>query len=769
MSARILRALRRFGLAPAVLAVACAAPAPKPPPSLPTTPETPLPIPTVSVAPPQPAAPSGVLYRVGLKSDLTEFVAGTAGTVWVVVSGQRAELVQGPITLRPGGAPAAVSGGAAAPAPPASSAAPAPSFQIQAGAFSQEEPAKKLGDRLAAQYGTPASVAFSADRGLYRTLIGAFASRAEADAFLATMKTGGQDGFVVPGAPRPPTAASAAAAAPASVTVSGGATGPFDLPSPVDLFAPAPDVRVAVDGVAYRGSLRVAVNPRGLLNVVNRVDLEEYLDGVVPAEMGPKRFDAIEGLKAQAVAARTYAMAHRGQFEAEGYDICPGPKCQAYGGASAEDPLSNAAVDATRGLVLAYQGQFADALFVSTCGGVTENVENVFSGGPVPYLVSVPCGELPSVEIAGARMPRDGGGEPRGALAWRGYALRRYAASKSSPRASSLEAAQRLAGVAVRGAPPAKLSPSAIYPALITEFGLTEAKAVHLTPLDEAYYAEHPSAVAGLTGEARNAYEFLLRFRFAGDLIPPAGRDLTEEEYAGLLLSVALRLQGVTEGNGRFLSREGSNLWIKTAEGRQGLPVDPEIPLARRAGSVYYPTSSLTLRPGDHLRWLRAGSRVLALWVELEADGPDDERDSAWTEWVRRVPARELARRMAGRIAGTEVREITVLKRSPSGRVIEMRVKTDVAEAVFKRFDLRQAVEMPEMLFTVSRVEDPDGQVEFVFLGRGWGHGVGLCQNGAFGMALSGQTYDQILRHYYTGIEIVPISAVAAPAAPSTR
>ncbi len=709
--------------------------------------------------------PPGVLYRVGLKSDLTEFVAGTAGTVWVVVSGQRAELVQGPVTLRPASSAAAPAGSGAATAAPA--AAPASSFQIQAGAFSQEEPAKKLGDRLAAQYGTTASVAFSADRGLYRTLIGAFATRADADAFLATMKTGGQDGFVVPGASQP--AAAAASPSSASITVSGGATGPLELPSPVDLFAPAPDVRVSVDGVTYRGSLRIAVNPRGLLNVVNRVDLEEYLYGVVPSEMGPKRFDAIEGLKAQAVAARTYAMAHRGQFDAEGYDLCPGPKCQAYGGAAAEDPLSNAAVDGTRGLVLAYQGQFADALFVSTCGGVTENVENVFSGGPVPYLVSVPCGELPSVEVAGARMPREGGGEPRGGLAWRGYALRRYAPSRSSPRASSLEAAQRLAGVAVRGAPPAKLSPSAVYPALLAEFGLTEAKAVHLTPLDEAYYAERPSAVAGMTGEARDAYEFLLRFRFAGDLIPPAGRDLTEEEYAGLLLSVAIRLQGVTEGNGRFLSREGSNLWIKTTEGRQGLPVDPEIPLARRAGSVYYPTSGLTLRPGDHLRWLRAGSRVLALWVELEADGPDYERDSAWTEWVRRVPARELARRMAGRIAGTEVREIAVLKRSPSGRVIEMRVKTDLAEAVFKRFDLRQAVEMPEMLFTVSRVEDPDGQVEFVFLGRGWGHGVGLCQNGAFGMALSGQTYDQILRHYYTGIDIVPASAVRAPAAPSTR
>ena len=176
------------------------------------------------------------------------------------------------------------------------------------------------------------------------------------------------------------------------------------MPAPVDLYAPAPDVRVVVDGVAYRGSLRILVNPRGTLNVINRVDLEEYLWGVVPAEMGPKRFDAHRG--AQGAGHRRADLrdgAPLRSSRARATTSVPDPKCQAYGGASAEDPLSTAAVEGTRGLVLAYQGQFADALFVSTCGGVTENVENVFSGGPLPYLVSVPCGELPTEELLGAK------------------------------------------------------------------------------------------------------------------------------------------------------------------------------------------------------------------------------------------------------------------------------------------------------------------------------------------------------------------------------
>ena len=153
--------------------------------------------------------------------------------------------------------------------------------------------------------------------------------------------------------------------------------------------------------------------------------------------------------------------------------------------------------------------------------------------------------------------------------------LRRHTPKKAAPRAATLELAQKWAGVARHGAAPARLSPSVVYPSLVSDFGLTDARVLHLTPLDERYYAEAPSAVEGLTGSARSAYEFFLRFRFAGDLIPPSDRDLDEEEYAGLAFSVALRLMGVTEGSGRFLSREGSNLWVKTTDGRPGSAGQP--------------------------------------------------------------------------------------------------------------------------------------------------------------------------------------------------
>jgi SpoIID/LytB domain protein len=119
---------------------------------------------------------------------------------------------------------------------------------------------------------------------------------------------------------------------------------------------------------------------------------------------------------------------------------------------------------------------------------------------------------------------------------------------------------------------------------------------------------------------------------------------------------------------------------------------------------------------------------------------------------------------MNGRVAGNRVREVTSHGRACRPG-IEMKVQTDLAEATFRRLDVRQAVEMPEMLFSVTKVDGSGEDKDFLFLGRGWGHGVGMCQNGAFVMALAGQAYDRIL-HYYRGSAVRDGSAAPAP---STR
>ena len=139
----------------------------------------------------------------------------------------------------------------------------------------------------------------------------------------------------------------------------------------------------------YRGSLR-AVPAGSTFSLVNVVDMEDYLKGVVPREM-PASWgdDSPAALLAQAVAARSYALATMSPTAT--YDVFDDTRSQVYGGMSGEDARTSRAVDATRGTVLTYDGRIITAFFFSTSGGETEDVQNVFRGsGPKAYLVSVP-------------------------------------------------------------------------------------------------------------------------------------------------------------------------------------------------------------------------------------------------------------------------------------------------------------------------------------------------------------------------------------------
>jgi stage II sporulation protein D len=138
------------------------------------------------------------------------------------------------------------------------------------------------------------------------------------------------------------------------------------------------------DGV-YRGSIELRPSGSGL-EAVNALDLESYVRGVV-ADESPASWP-IEALKAQAVAARTYAVTT--SKGGDGWDQYPDTRSQMYGGVSAETAATDAAVAATRKQVVTYAGQPAVTYFFSTSGGRTENVENSMLGAqPEPWLKSV--------------------------------------------------------------------------------------------------------------------------------------------------------------------------------------------------------------------------------------------------------------------------------------------------------------------------------------------------------------------------------------------
>ena len=133
----------------------------------------------------------------------------------------------------------------------------------------------------------------------------------------------------------------------------------------------------------YPGVLYIAAAPEGL-RVVEHIDLETYVAGVVASEM-PSYFP-LEALKAQAIAARTYALHHLGGHAAQGADICARVHCQAYGGLPSAGAPTLTAAQQTAGKVLCWNGLLVDALYHASCGGSTAPAWEVRQGKLLPYL-----------------------------------------------------------------------------------------------------------------------------------------------------------------------------------------------------------------------------------------------------------------------------------------------------------------------------------------------------------------------------------------------
>jgi stage II sporulation protein D len=148
--------------------------------------------------------------------------------------------------------------------------------------------------------------------------------------------------------------------------------------------------RLVVNEREYRGEVLLRRTSGGGITVINLVELEDYLLGVVPHEMGRLGPELIEALKAQAVAARTYAVGNIGGREGLGFDFYATVADQVYGGSASEDSVVSRAVRETRGQIVSFRGQPILAYYSSTCGGSTAAIEEAWPmRAPLPYLRAV--------------------------------------------------------------------------------------------------------------------------------------------------------------------------------------------------------------------------------------------------------------------------------------------------------------------------------------------------------------------------------------------
>jgi stage II sporulation protein D len=643
---------------------------------------------------------------------------------WVLRAGERLLALSGAVTFT------------------SSAAFGSPLFVVQAGSYTDGGRARAEADRIAAALAVVAVVADVTEAApgasRFSVRVGTPSERPAAETLLARVRREtAPDAFLVGASPAPASAASV------FVETNGLRE---ELPSPVEVADAAASFIPFGEGT-WRGHLLLRATGRGTLHVLDRVSLEDYLRGVVPAEMGPKVFDEIEALKAQAVAARSYALRRKGDFAAEGYDLCATPRCQVYGGAGIEQAMTDRAVSETAGEVLLWDGRVANTLFTSTCGGRTEDAADVFpsyASGDTPYLSSVACWGEERLTLTASASPAPG------ALTLLGVRGRALLASLGNADLGGARAALRERLGLAAGDAPRRLAPVNAYADVVASAGISD-PAILVSPPEIA------AAPASWPERSRAAWALCTRFQLSADL--PVDRNLRVEEVAGLYAAFLSRLGGFEEVEARLVGLEEDGVVLKGAKGKSVVPLGERLALFRGGRASFSGERRLVLTPGDHIRaFLRDGKLVGLAAADAPAAGTW-ERDSTWVHWTRSATGPELAARLnerdPGRRLGT-VRALEVLDRTPSGRARRVRVVTDGEPLVLSGLEIRFSLGVPEDLFALVRGHR-DGVPVFTFFGRGWGHGVGLCQNGAFGMALAGKSYREILAHYYPGAVLGPI------------
>ena len=342
------------------------------------------------------------------------------------------------------------------------------------------------------RFGQPGDRVKVADGNTWRILVGHFEKAEDAEAFLQKLSESGYDELWIstesrPGQPRKGRALYAV-------------TERYErrpLPSEGVRLVPAGETTLVVGKGRYRGAIEIFPNAQGRLTVMNTVELETYLRGVVPKEMGAWEYPALEALKAQAVAARTYAVANRGKREKEGFDLVDTVSDQVYGGRDGEQALTDRAIGETRGLVATFGGRPIQALFMADSGGHTVDNHYVFGDG-FPYLKSAS-----NYVEAPQTLAYQGAVAPKGDQGWVSWDLLRLAAADLVPRelldgdrlAQPLAAAdlrQAMAGLARRlGCPapkPALEQGARLYLWMARSLGFDQVVEGMEKPQDAAYF-----------------------------------------------------------------------------------------------------------------------------------------------------------------------------------------------------------------------------------------------------------------------------------------
>lgn len=535
-------------------------------------------------------------------------------------------------------------------------------------------------------------------------------------------------------------------------------------------------VPVRLNGKAYRGRIEVFVNSRGTLTVVNVVPVEDYLLGVVPKELG---LPSMEAQKAQAVAARTYAIANIGGFGNQGFDLLPTVWSQVYGGVSAETAMGTQAVLQTRGIVATYKGKPINALYTSTCGGRTENSGNIFDFDE-PYLRGVECSlegrryfepflikssrELPKIEnenqLETVRIFSQ--------FAVNGFvmATNRFSDEWFETPPTEAELRSWLNQISARfGKPAPAFSYQTVKGIEFANFlaSMLYAEGEAELKLTESDINYHLSFADGNDIDKDKRAKIAMLFRDGWlSLYPDSNfhphRPMPRNRFLRLIQNIYAKRKWLPAmQTGVANPTADGKLVLKTGRTERQISVNPNVFLFRQFGDQFYQVKEVTLVGGENISFFtNAAGEVIYLEVKPTETPTVAERMSPFTFWNANLSASAMLTNLSRYVRGIgTLYDVNITKIGFSRRPIELEIIGSNGVKTLKGGKIRSALRLREQLFIMNKRYDGNGRViSYSFTGRGWGHGVGMCQYGAFGLGKMGVKYDAILKHYYSGIDL---------------
>ncbi len=660
-------------------------------------------------------------------------------------------------------------------------------YRVQVASLANQSSAGQLSRQLSEQFSQPSVVRENPSTGMNQVRIGRFATRDDAQAFASgpIFSAGFRDAFVVREVGetnrREPT-----------LTLRG-PENLFRVSRIGYLFLPASELDfLCLNGKSYRGVLDISLGKDGRLIVVNQLGMEEYLLGVVPAELSPTTYPEEAALEAQAIAARTYALKNMGKSRAEGYDLKDDTTAQVYGGASLEKDTSSEAVRKTAGVAIYYNGGLIDAMYMSTCGGRTEDFSNVFDAPPVPYLKSVFCaaesspGEMPASNLMGGHELKQvvfvDDGTPANRELELAQALGLVDLSRIEPEAvagfaradeirgwveKSRTLAGKNAGAATNRATELNSRAGFLDYAARSFFGDREIER-GVSESDTAYYLKNFSDGSSVPQYARRTIAYLA-YRKLWQPYPDnsirSAQPVLRGDALALLIRwiIAARPEVLKSGvlsepdPEKSAGNPGSTLAVKRGNRSEQLRLARDVRLFKSMGGRSMPVLNLQIIGGEKVTYHQgSNSEIDFLEVELSPSGASSDRLSPMATWrvaVPRARAAEKLRALAGNIG--EIQDLRPARLGESGRVVQVEIIGSRGSAIVNGYKVRGALGLGDTLYQLSRTRTENGDIAaFVFDGRGWGHGVGLCQTGAVGMARAGRSAEEILLTYYQGVEL---------------